>query len=281
MGSHRTASTGVSKVNKPDWWAPSWETGSEDDPDHLTTGTLAMGDTRAWHETEAPIQLDDEVILAPLEAKFGQVRSKERVRDLAEVFTHQREVDAILDQVPDAFGAIDIKFLEPACGSGNFLVEILLRKLRLVPKHDCASQDHYEHRLLRSLASIYGVDISPENITEARARMAHSLLSHYQSDANTIEPTLGFLHAAALILGDNIVVGDTLNAADQIELCDWQVRPGGCFLRVWTYALVPQAERGLFWYERVEDSEPIHFSEMTKSKPEAANAARRKKGAAT
>src|SRR5690606_26827384 len=116
-------------------------------------------------------------------------------------------VDAILDTVVDAFRALDVKFLEPACGSGNFLVEILRRKLRLVTKGDCVSQEHYEHRLLRAVASIYGVDISPENVSEARGRLAHVLLGHYQADANTVEPTTGFLNAAALILGDNVVNG--------------------------------------------------------------------------
>jgi len=253
---------GRRKVKQPSWWTPPWGADNALDPDASNT-TGAPSHDSAWHEMGHPVLLDDEAILGPLEAEFAQVRSKHRVRELAEVFTHQREVDAILDLMPDAFGALDIKFLEPACGSGNFLVEILRRKLRLVSKHDCASQENYEHRLLRAAASIYGVDISPENITEARARMAHTLLSHYQSDANTIEPTQGFLHAAALILGDNIVVGDTLNSSHEIELCDWNPQPGGCFQRVWSYAL---EERNLFWAERCQDSEPVHYAEMTQPK---------------
>jgi hypothetical protein len=106
------------------------------------------------------------------------------------------------------------------------------------------------------------VDISPENVTEARSRMAHVILEHYQADANTIEPTTAFLDGAALILGDNIVLGDTLNAADQIELCDWRPYPGGRFQRVWSYALVPPADRDLFWSERVQDDEPVHYSKF-------------------
>ena len=170
----------------------------ETDPDGALLIPDHAGD--AWHETGGRVPLDASAILDPLEAQFGeQVRSKDRVRDLAEVFTHQREVDAMLDQIADAFAALDVKFLEPACGSGNFLIEILRRKLRLVSKHDCATQEQYEHRLLRAAASIYGVDISPENVTEARARMAHVLLEHYRQDASTVEPTAGFLNAAALV----------------------------------------------------------------------------------
>src|SRR5262249_16687565 len=142
------------------------------------------------------------------------------------------------------------------------LTEILRRKLCLVVKAACVSQEHYEHRLLRALASIYGVDISPENIAEARGRMAHVVLEHYQSDANTVEPTAGFQNTAALILGDHGVSGETLNAAHQIELCDWRPAPGACFQRVWSFALVPVDERDLFWSERIQDDEPIHYTDL-------------------
>ena len=248
------------RVSKPKWWDAPWKANSDQDPDG---GWVTQeGVDARWHESDEPVDLDDSAILAPLEAQFGQVRSRERVRELAEVFTHQREVDAMLDLVPDAFTGLDITFLEPTCGSGNFLVEILRRKLRLVTKTDCVSQEHYEHRLLRAIASIYGVDISMDNVTEARARMAHVLLSYYQSDANTVEPTTGFLNAAAMIIGDNIVLGDSLNDADQIELCEWRPFPGGRFQRVWSCALVPQDARNLFWQERVQDETPVHYSEL-------------------
>lgn len=266
-------------MTPPAWWAPSWTPGSEQDPDSGWSEPAVDepgGDERAWSRSGAEMgRTSEDAILAPLEAQFDQVRSRDRVRDLAEVFTHQREVDAILDTVADAFRALDVKFLEPAAGSGNFLTEVLRRKLRLVAKAECLSQEHYEHRLLRAVASIYGVDISPENVTEARARMAHVLLEHYQDDANTIEPTAGFLTAAAAVIGDNIVHGDTLNAAHTIELCDWQPRPGGCFQRVWSYALIPPGARDLFWGERVQDRVPVHYSEMVPAS-RAARSRRRK-----
>ena len=206
--------------------------------------------------------MDDSAILAPLEAEFGQVRSRERVRDLAEVFTHQREVDAMLDQIPSAFEIIDTKFLEPACGSGNFLVEILRRKVQLVVARELDSQEDFEHALLRAAASIYGIDISPENVTEARARLAHILLEHYQSDANTLVPTAAFTHAAASIIGSNIVCADAIKEADVIELCDWQPNEGHAFRRVWSCALVHPDERGLFWEEDLQDVKPVHYSEF-------------------
>ena len=251
-------------MTEPKWWAPPWSAGGDQDPDAGWAAVAEPGECGAPADPEA---FSDDAILEPLEAQFGQTRSRERVRDLAEVFTHQREVDAMLDLIKDAFTALDVKFLEPACGSGNFLTEVLRRKLELVTRAECVSQEHYEHRLLRAIASIYGVDISPENITEARARMAHVLLEQYQRDANTLEPTTGFLNAAALILGDNIVQGDTLNGAHLIELCDWQPHPAGCFRRVWSHALVPVEDRDLFWAERLQDVEPAHFSTMLPAKP--------------
>lgn len=244
------------------WWITAGSSGLGD-PD--ATWAPALVDLTAepqWHVNSGGATVDDDGMLARLEAEFGQVRSRGRVRDLAEVFTHQREVDAILDSVSEAFAALDVKFLEPACGSGNFCVEILRRKLRLVAKSDCTSQEHYEHRLLRAVASIYGLDISPDNVAEARGRMAQVLLGHYQTDANTVEPTTGFLNAAAVILGDNIVLGNTLADPHRIELCDWRPVGGGRFQRVWSYALVPPAERDLFWAERIQDAEPVHYAEL-------------------
>ncbi len=239
------------------WQQRSWEPGSDNDPE---AGFDRVASDQPEPGTAASI--NPETVLVRALGGGLQVRSRDRVRDLAEVFTHKREVDAMLDMMPSAFSALDVKFLEPTCGSGNFLVEVLRRKLLLVTYSDCVCQEHYEHRLLRAIASIYGVDISHENITEARGRLAHVLLDHYETNANTVRPSQGFLLAASLILSANIIQGDTLNAADDIEMCDWQPRSAGRFQRVWSCALVPERERDLFWSERVEDDEPVHYSHL-------------------
>lgn len=251
----------------PEWWAAPWPAGTSQDPDagwdDDDAGAAPAGTTPgSWWQAAHDEQDVYRAILAPIEQDLDQVRSRDRVRNLAEVFTHQREIDAMLDQIPDAFSGLDVTFLEPACGSGNFLTAVLRRKLRLVAKADSVSQEQYEHRLLRGIASIYGIDISPENITEARSRMAHVVLEHYQSDANTIKPTAGFLNAAGLMLGDNIVVGDTLNADHAIELCEWRPHAGARFERVWSFALIPERERDLFWHERHQDAEPVHYAAL-------------------
>lgn len=259
------------------WWSPPWVLGSADDPDAGWAAT-PNGGADGWGVPDVSREGEAAEIVAVLEAEYAQVRSRDRVRDLAEVFTHRREVDAMLDLIPDAFTGVDVKFLEPACGSGNFLVAILRRKLALVSAAECVSQEVFEFRMLRAAASLYGVDISPENVTEARARCGHLLLEHFQSDANTADPSPGFLSAAVHIVGHNIVQGDTINAAHDVELCDWQPHPGGRFVRVWSAALVPEGERDLFWAERVQDEAPVHYSELADEpagKPERGTGRRR------
>lgn len=195
-------------------------------------------------------------------ADEGQTRSVERVRDLAEVFTHRREVDAMLDLIPDAFDHVDVKFLEPACGSGNFLIGVLRRKLDLVSRAECVSDGHYEHRLLRAVCSIYGVDISASNIDEARNRMADVVNDHYWADLGD-DPGALFTAAVGAILSANITCGDTIGAPESIQLCDWQPLPGGRFRRVWSPALVPVDQRDLFWSETVQDAEPVHYTALS------------------
>lgn len=244
----------------PKWWRSPW---LNDGADPDTPASQGDPPSEFWVRRVPRETSSEESLLTRLESEFGQVRSRERVRSLAEVFTHQREVDAMLDLIPDAFAALDITFLEPACGSGNFLVEILRRKLALVETSACASQEQYEHRLLRGLASIYGVDVAGENVVEARGRMAHLVLERYEIDANTVEPTPGFLSAATAILKANIIYGDTLGQAQDLEVCEWRPHSGGRFQRIWSYSLVMPDERDLFWVERVQDREPVHYSQLS------------------
>lgn len=217
---------------------------------------------KSWWEDEAHVVTGEDVVLDELQTTFGQVRSRQRVVDLAEVFTHQREVDAILDIIPAGFDDPTWKYLEPAAGNGNFLVEILRRKLTRVSKADHISLHDYEHRVLVVLASIYGIDIDARNVADARQRMVKVLLEHFRTDVAPVKPTGGCLTAAALVLGSNVVSANTLTDAETLELCDWQPHPAGRFVRVWSHALVPEEERGLFWSERVQDAQPVHYSVM-------------------
>ena len=100
-----------------------------------------------------------------------QVKSKQRVADHGEVFTAQREVNAMLDLVKQETERIDSRFLEPACGDGNFLAEILRRKLAVVEARYKKSAADYEKYAVLAMTGLYGVDILQDNVEECRKRL--------------------------------------------------------------------------------------------------------------
>ena len=100
-----------------------------------------------------------------------QVVSKQRVVEHGEVLTREREVNAMLDLVKSETERIDSRFLEPACGTGNFLAEILERKLSVVARRYRKSQLEYERYAVLAISSIYGIDILEDNVEECRRRL--------------------------------------------------------------------------------------------------------------
>ena len=130
----------------------------------------------------------------------GQIKSRERVRKHAEVFTAEREVKAMCDLVKEECERIDSRFLEPACGNGNFLVEIYERKLKL-----CKD----EKDGLKALASMVGIDIQADSCEECRKRLMAQYLEAFPN-ANEVCILL-----AAGILQNNIICGDSLKIQEQ------------------------------------------------------------------
>ena len=129
------------------------------------------------------------------------IKSRARVKELGEVFTPPHIVAKMLDLIPQDQLADPLStWLEPACGTGNFLIEILKRKLSFGtgPTH-----------ALMCLSSIYGIDISPENVLESRDRLYRYVLLTVQADDLT-----GFLKQAQAILKANIQVGNALKPQD-------------------------------------------------------------------
>ena len=100
-----------------------------------------------------------------------QVKSKKRVSDHGEVFTNEREVNAMLDLVKHETERIDSRFLEPACGNGNFLAEVLKRKLKIVDERYNTNQSDWERYAVIAVSSIYGVEILEDNTQECRERL--------------------------------------------------------------------------------------------------------------
>jgi len=100
-----------------------------------------------------------------------QVVSKQRVADHGEVLTGRREVNAMLDLVKSETERIDSRFLEPACGTGNFLAAILERKLRVVETRYGKSQLEFERYAILAVSSVYGIDILEDNVHQCRQRL--------------------------------------------------------------------------------------------------------------
>ena len=139
-----------------------------------------------------------------------QVKSKQRVADHGEVFTAEREVKAMCDLVKQETERIDSRFLEPACGDGNFLSEILSRKLAVVKSKYKKSPYDYERNSILALGSLYGVDILLDNAIVCRERLFKIWDKEYKKvcKKECNEDTRG---AAKFILSRNIVCGNALS----------------------------------------------------------------------
>jgi hypothetical protein len=131
------------------------------------------------------------------------VKSKQRVADHGEVFTPEWMVEAMLDLVKGESERIDSRFLEPACGSGNFLRKILQRKLAAVELKYGKSDFERQHYALLGLMCIYGIELLPDNIAECRA----NLLEIFASYLN-LQPSDDLYRAASYVLSQNLVHGD-------------------------------------------------------------------------
>ena len=139
----------------------------------------------------------------------SQTKSKERVREHGEVFTAEREVKAMCDLVKDETERIDSRFLEPACGDGNFLAEILTRKLEVVKRKYKKSTLDYEKNAVLAISSVYGVDIMQDNVLACSDRLFKLWDKEYKTvckkDCN--DQTR---EAVKFILTKNIVCGNAL-----------------------------------------------------------------------
>lgn len=139
----------------------------------------------------------------------NQVVSKERVNNHGEVYTGKREVNAMLDLVKQETERIESRFLEPACGKGNFLTEILERKLNVVESRYKKSQLDYERNVVLVVSSIYGIDILEDNVVECRERLFQIFDKRY-SGLFKKRAKVECRNAVRFILSKNIIHGDAL-----------------------------------------------------------------------
>ncbi|TRW26001.1 SAM-dependent DNA methyltransferase [Flavobacterium zepuense] len=138
-----------------------------------------------------------------------QVKSKKRVTDHGEVFTNDSEVNAMLDLVKHEAERIDSRFLEPACGNGNFLTEVLKRKLTIVDSRYSKSQIEWERYSVIAVSSIYGVDILEDNAMECRDRLLGIYIEWYSKTFKKVNNDC--IRSVQFLLNRNILWGDALD----------------------------------------------------------------------
>jgi len=158
------------------------------------------------------------------------VKSKQRVADHGEVFTPAWMVEAMLDLVKGETERIDSRFLEPACGNGNFLVQILRRKLAAVELRYGKSEFERRHYALLALMCVYGIELLPDNIADCRANLLEIFAEYLNLD-----PAGDLYRAAFYVLSQNLVHGDALSMrmfdTSPITFAEWGYVGKGRFQR--------------------------------------------------
>lgn len=203
-----------------------------------------------------------------------QIKSKERVAAHGEVFTSEREVNAMLDLVKAETERIDSRFLEPSCGDGNFLVEILRRKLsvcELRAKTKQYTQLQYEQAAVQAVSSIYGIELLADNAEACRQRLLECFGTQYHAlfkDSCKDE----CLRSADFLLKKNIIHGDALtyrrvDFPDRwIHISEWGFIGGGMVNRrdyEFSYLVGERESGGLFTDIPCETYAPVHFLKLS------------------
>lgn len=202
-----------------------------------------------------------------------QIKSKERVAAHGEVFTNEREVNAMLDLVKAETERLDSRFLEPACGDGNFLIKILERKLSICESRVKAKQYtqlQYEHDAIVAVSSIYGIELLPDNAQACRERLMGCVREQYESlYQNKCKDS--FLSSVQYILSKNIIVGDALTYKrvdkpdEWIRICEWSFIGNVDVNRrdyEFSYLVGEEAGDDLFSDLPAETYKPVHFLKL-------------------
>ena len=171
-----------------------------------------------------------------LEKQEEQVVSKKRVADHGEVLTAKREVNAMLDLVKQETERIESRFLEPACGTGNFLTEILERKLRIVESRYGKSQLDYERNAIIAISSIYGIDILEDNVVECRKQLYAIFDQHYSGlfkevSKDECRNAVKYIIECNIIWGDALTLNTVSNNSQPIVFSEWSPVNGSMIKR--------------------------------------------------
>ena len=199
-----------------------------------------------------------------------QIKSRDRVAAHGEVFTNPREVNAMLDLVKPETERLDSRFLEPACGDGNFLIEILRRKLAICENRVRSKQYtqlQYEEKAVLAISSIYGIELLPDNAEACRQRLLDCFTEQYRNlFKSKCKETC--IEAVRYILSKNIILGDALTykrvdgSGEWIHICEWSPLGDGKFNRrdyEFSYLIGEYESDGLFSDIHAQTYAPVHF----------------------
>ena len=208
--------------------------------------------------------------------KAQQVKSRERVQQHGEVFTNEREVNAMLDLVKHETERIDSRFLEPACGDGNFLAEILRRKLRVcrnLVEQRKNTQLEYEKNTVLAVSSIYGIELLPDNAMTCRERLFRIFCDEYHAlYGDSVKEEC--MHSIRYLLSKNIIIGNALtyhrvdNPDEWIIISEWSLLGGGMMNRrdyEFSYLVGDSQENDLFSDMPCQTYEPVYFLNLNTS----------------
>jgi hypothetical protein len=156
-----------------------------------------------------------------------QIKNRDRVTKFAEVNTSEKEVSNMLNLVSEETNRLESRFLESACGDGNFLIEILNRKMKVLVKNFKKNQYEFERNSIIVIGSLYGIDILIDNIVIARERLFKKFLSEYKSLFRE-KTDKKFIDSIYFIIEKNLVQGNALtlkkvNSDKPILLSQWSI----------------------------------------------------------
>ena len=175
------------------------------------------------------------------------MRSESRAQDLGEVFTPPQVVMAMLDDLGSELVDPTVTVLEPSCGNGNFLVEVLQRRLESINTNG-TNVYHLMHQIIKSCSTIFGVDIDEINVLECRSRMLEVVHRYLQKQEDPLSEKI--LKFSKEVFQTNIVIGDSLNTPHEVKFVQYADLDGTNFTR--KYFFLQEPERDLFYIDPPE-----------------------------
>ena len=219
--------------------------------------------------------------------KETQVITRQRVADFGEVYTSAREVNAMLDLVKQETERIESRFLEPACGSGNFLVEVLSRKLNRIASRYAKSRHEYERYAISAVSSLYGIDILEDNVRKCRRRLFIFFLEQYKNyfsllSCDDLIKTVKFILKRNIIWGDALTLQTVKKPLKPIIFAEWSFLGGMVKRRDFTFSellsgsvngeapIYSDANEAVFIPQPIKEFAPVNYLKIWRMEKTAA-----------